>query len=155
MGKRGWTESSPASSANVTSLSARRIATFNRCHTGATRQLCSIPHWPSPRPGAESPGRQPVPDGQHPRQPRLRLPPPRRYQQATTNYLQALALFRTLDARQQCADTLTHLGDTHYTAGSPAAARDAWQQALALLTDLRQPGAAHLRTKLQSLTVST
>jgi hypothetical protein len=45
---------------------------------------------------------------------------------------------------------LDHLGDTHAAAGDPGAARAAWQQALAILTELDHPDAERLRGKLQA-----
>jgi|GEM_PF-4772242 hypothetical protein len=47
-------------------------------------------------------------------------------------------------------DTLTSLGDTRRTAGEPAQAREAWQQALAILEDLRHPDADRVRAELAS-----
>jgi hypothetical protein len=46
------------------------------------------------------------------------------------------------------AEMLTHVGDAHQAAGEPHAARDAWQQALVILDDLNDPGAAQVRTRL-------
>jgi len=42
-------------------------------------------------------------------------------------------------------------GDTYFDAGNPQAARDAWQQALAILDDLEHPEADQLRAKLATV----
>ena len=46
---------------------------------------------------------------------------------------------------------LTHLGETHETAGRPGAARDAWQQALQILEDIDHHNAEQLRNKLAAM----
>ena len=46
------------------------------------------------------------------------------------------------------AGTLTHLGDTRYAAGDLPQARQAWQQALAILEDIQHPGTEQVRAKL-------
>lgn len=43
--------------------------------------------------------------------------------------------YRESGARLAEAETLTRLGDTRHTAGEPARAREAWQQALASTDD--------------------
>ena len=53
--------------------------------------------------------------------------------------------------RYEQARTTVCLGDAHATAGNPAAARDAWQHALAVFDDLHHPDAAPVRAKLHSL----
>jgi tetratricopeptide (TPR) repeat protein len=60
----------------------------------------------------------------------------------------ALGLFRELGDRFYEAEVLAHLGDAYHVAGHPGQARDAWQQALAILDDLHHPDAGHLRAKL-------
>ncbi|MFD9701995.1 tetratricopeptide repeat protein [Lentzea sp. NPDC059081] len=71
---------------------------------------------------------------------------------AVTCYQRALDGFRDTGAREDEAITLTRLGHTHYAAGDPGAAQHVWQRALRLLTDLGHPDAAHVRTRLASLT---
>jgi DNA-binding SARP family transcriptional activator/tetratricopeptide (TPR) repeat protein len=73
------------------------------------------------------------------------------YPQATRSYLRAISFFRDLGARYQCAKSLGHLGDAHLDAGATEAARDAWQQALAILCDLNHPDADQPRRKLRQL----
>src|SRR5262249_37814425 len=68
--------------------------------------------------------------------------------QAIACYQHALRLLRDLGDRYHEATTLTHLGDTHHTAGNPDAARDAWQQALTILDQLDHPHADTVRAKL-------
>jgi predicted TPR repeat methyltransferase len=48
------------------------------------------------------------------------------------------------------ADTLTHLGDTHYAAGEIPEASDAWQQALDILHYLHHPDADKICVRLAS-----
>jgi tetratricopeptide (TPR) repeat protein/transcriptional regulator with XRE-family HTH domain len=66
-------------------------------------------------------------------------------------YRRALRLFQKLGDRHQQADTLARLGDTYRAARQPHHARDAWQQALDILTDLHHPSVADIRTRLASL----
>jgi hypothetical protein len=49
------------------------------------------------------------------------------------------------------AGELREILDTHRAAGDTYAARDAWQHALDILTDLQHPDAEQLRTKLAAL----
>jgi tetratricopeptide (TPR) repeat protein len=63
-------------------------------------------------------------------------------------YIRAAGLFRQVGSRFDLADTLNSLGDTYHAAGEAAAARDAWQQALAILDDLHHLDAAGIRAKL-------
>jgi tetratricopeptide (TPR) repeat protein/transcriptional regulator with XRE-family HTH domain len=69
--------------------------------------------------------------------------------QAITCYSHALSLYHELGNRYLQARTLARLGDTYYTAGQPQAARDARQQALAILDNLRHPDATQVRTTLR------
>jgi predicted negative regulator of RcsB-dependent stress response len=46
---------------------------------------------------------------------------------------------------------LTRLGDAHQALGDRAAAREAWQQALAVLDELHDPGAAQVESRLDEL----
>ena len=43
------------------------------------------------------------------------------------------------------------IGDTRLAAGQPDEARAAWEEALAILDDLRHPGAGQVRAKLAGL----
>lgn len=65
-------------------------------------------------------------------------------------YIRALSLFREVGDRFSEAETLTNLGDTRHAAGELAQARQAWQQALAILNDLHHPKASQVRAKLAS-----
>jgi hypothetical protein len=47
------------------------------------------------------------------------------------------------------AVALTHLGGTHYAVGELGQAREAWQQALAILEDLQHPDAGQVRQARQ------
>jgi tetratricopeptide (TPR) repeat protein/transcriptional regulator with XRE-family HTH domain len=74
------------------------------------------------------------------------------------NYLEAVAcheksvsLLREVGDRYYESDALTHLGDSHLAAGAPEAARDAWLQALEILTDLDHPDADRVRERLSAL----
>jgi tetratricopeptide (TPR) repeat protein len=60
----------------------------------------------------------------------------------------AAALFRDLGGRALLATVLTQLGDHLDAAGQPEEARQAWQEALAILDDLRHPAAGEMRAKL-------
>ena len=55
-----------------------------------------------------------------------------------------------LSARVDEADALTRLGDTRHAADELAQARQAWQQALAILEDLQHRDADQVRAKLAS-----
>jgi tetratricopeptide (TPR) repeat protein len=72
-----------------------------------------------------------------------------RYGEAATCYQNALAIFREQGYRFYQADTLTHLGDTHHAAGDRHQARQAWEQALDILDDLRHSDADQVRAKLR------
>jgi DNA-binding SARP family transcriptional activator len=61
----------------------------------------------------------------------------------------AVSLFREIGNRFELAATLSNLGDARDAAGQPAAARDAWRQALTILDDLHHPDAAHIHAKLR------
>jgi tetratricopeptide (TPR) repeat protein len=74
------------------------------------------------------------------------------------NYLEAVAcheksvsLLREVGDRYYESDALTHLGDSHLAADAPEAARDAWLQALEILTDLDHPDADRVRERLRAL----
>jgi tetratricopeptide (TPR) repeat protein len=70
--------------------------------------------------------------------------------EAAACYQRALSLFRESGARFDEAATLTRLGDARHAAGEQVQARQAWQQALAILEDLQHPHAAQARAKLAS-----
>lgn len=63
-------------------------------------------------------------------------------------YRRSQELFHRQGDRRLEATILSHLGDAHQAAGVPAAAREAWRQALQIFTDLDHPDAAELRAKL-------
>ena len=63
-------------------------------------------------------------------------------------YESALSLFREVGDRYHQADTLTHLGDAYSDSHEPQRARDAWEEALRLLSELSHPDASKLRTRL-------
>jgi DNA-binding SARP family transcriptional activator len=71
--------------------------------------------------------------------------------EAAACYGRALSIFRAVGDRWGEADTLTNLGDVRRAADEPLAARDAWQQALAILDDLQHPHADKIRAKLASM----
>jgi len=60
-------------------------------------------------------------------------------------------MFRTLGDRWGEADTLTNLGDIRRAVGELLQAREAWQQALAILDDLKHPDAAEVRARLADM----
>ncbi|MER5195651.1 tetratricopeptide repeat protein [Streptomyces sp. NPDC002755] len=71
------------------------------------------------------------------------------YEEAVTAFHQALALYRRQgDLPWFVAGALTHLGDTHLSAGAPDAARAAWTEALTIMDDLGHTDAESLRTRL-------
>jgi DNA-binding SARP family transcriptional activator/Tfp pilus assembly protein PilF len=72
------------------------------------------------------------------------------HSEAIAYYRQAIDLRRALGDRYYEADVLTNLGDTHQAAGDLQSARDAWQRALAILTDLHHPDADALRARLDA-----
>jgi len=71
------------------------------------------------------------------------------YGDAIASFREALRVYQGVGEVSHQAVTLDHLGDTCLAAADPAAARDAWKQALAILEDLRHPAADHLRAKLR------
>ena len=70
---------------------------------------------------------------------------------AAAYYQQAQCLAEAVGALAPCAGALTGLGDARHALGDTPAARDAWQRALAILDDLKHPGAEHVRTKINNL----
>jgi tetratricopeptide (TPR) repeat protein len=71
-----------------------------------------------------------------------------RYDDAVTSYRRALELFQRTGDQHNKATCLGQLGDTHHDAGAPAAAREAWAQALTIADQLALPDTDPLRTKL-------
>ena len=66
-------------------------------------------------------------------------------------YRRALGLLLQVSDRSEQAGVLTRLGDAHRALGDRAAAREAWQQALAVLDDLHDPDAAEVESRLDDL----
>ena len=75
------------------------------------------------------------------------------YQQAITCYQHAIDIFGRLGNQCFTADSIAKLGNAQDAAGDRDAARRNWQQALAILDDLRHPGAEEIRTRLAALTI--
>jgi DNA-binding SARP family transcriptional activator/tetratricopeptide (TPR) repeat protein len=73
------------------------------------------------------------------------------HEQAITCYQRAETLSRELADLPLEATILTHRGEAHQAAADPGAAREAWQQALDILTDLNHHDADDLRDKLVNL----
>jgi tetratricopeptide (TPR) repeat protein len=73
------------------------------------------------------------------------------HSQAISCYRRALDLFRDLCDRSNQAEILTHIGDAQRAARDLRGARDAWQEALAILNDLDHPDASQLRDRLRDL----
>src|SRR5215831_6378380 len=71
--------------------------------------------------------------------------------QAAACYRRAVDLFAELGSRYKRAVSLGNAGDAHYAAGDLLAARDAWQESLTIVDELRLPGADQLRAKLRAL----
>ncbi|HEX8631732.1 MAG TPA: tetratricopeptide repeat protein [Catenuloplanes sp.] len=74
------------------------------------------------------------------------------HREAVTCYRRALDMLGEIGDRHFQAETLHHLGDTYRAMDDRAAARDAWQQALVIFTELRRPEAVEVRAKLNRLT---
>ena len=72
------------------------------------------------------------------------------YQLATTSYRRAVGLFRETSAFYESAQSLTRLGDIQAAASNAEAARDTWQEALAILDNLAHPEASQIRSKLRA-----
>lgn len=71
-----------------------------------------------------------------------------RHQEAVSSFRRALELTRDLGDLYHQAATLTHLGDTHRAAGDPGAARQVWQESLAILHELGHPDVEQVKSKL-------
>jgi tetratricopeptide (TPR) repeat protein len=74
-----------------------------------------------------------------------------RHAEAIDCYTRALGMYRRFGDRWSAVTALDHLGDTMQADGNPQAAREAWDQALTVLDDLRHARAAEIRNKLSSL----
>jgi tetratricopeptide (TPR) repeat protein len=74
--------------------------------------------------------------------------------EAVACYGRAIDLLREVGERHLEALSLTSLGDIQYRAGNGRAARDAWQEALGIIDDLRLPEADPLRVKLATAEAS-
>jgi hypothetical protein len=59
-------------------------------------------------------------------------------------------MFGDLGHRYEEAFTLTHLGDTHHSAGHAVSARAAWLRALDILTELGHPDAEAVKAKVMN-----
>ena len=68
---------------------------------------------------------------------------------ATQSYRRAVGLFRETGASYESAQSLTRLGDIQAAASNTEAARDTWQEALAILGSLAHPEASQIRSKLR------
>jgi tetratricopeptide (TPR) repeat protein len=73
------------------------------------------------------------------------------YPQAMDCHRRAITLCRQLGKRADEAAALTGLGDSALAAGSPGAAREAWDEALAILDELRLPLASPVHDRLTRL----
>jgi DNA-binding SARP family transcriptional activator len=73
------------------------------------------------------------------------------HEQALSCHRRAVALWRGLGNRADEAVTLASLGDGALAAGKPAQAREAWENAVAILTELGLPAASSVCRKLASL----
>ncbi|GIM90681.1 hypothetical protein Ato02nite_024740 [Paractinoplanes toevensis] len=73
--------------------------------------------------------------------------------EAAACYRRAAAAFRDEHDQQYQAIVLSHLGDAEEAAGRHRAARDAWRNSLAILTELDHPDADEVRTKLTARAV--
>ena len=73
------------------------------------------------------------------------------HEQALSCHRRAVALWRGLGNRADEAVTLVSLGDSALAAGKPAQAREAWESAVTVLTELGLPAASSVRRKLASL----
>jgi tetratricopeptide (TPR) repeat protein len=71
------------------------------------------------------------------------------FSEAIACYQRALSIFREFGERFHEAEALTHIGDTRQAVGDPRA-REAWEQGLAILDDLRHPDAHVVRAKIDS-----
>jgi tetratricopeptide (TPR) repeat protein len=68
--------------------------------------------------------------------------------QAVEYYRQCLQMGREVDDLMTQGTALARIGDVHWDAGERVAARQAWQEALAVLGDVNPPDSEQLRAKL-------
>lgn len=76
------------------------------------------------------------------------------HHQAISCYHLALGIYQDLGdgyGQDIQADLFRHLGEAQLAAGDPGSARDAWQQALAILDRLHHPDAGQLHARLRDL----
>jgi DNA-binding SARP family transcriptional activator/tetratricopeptide (TPR) repeat protein len=73
------------------------------------------------------------------------------YRQAIDCHLRAIALGQEIGSRASEAEVLTRLGDSAHAAGDPVAARQAWDNALVILDELRLPQASSVRERMGRL----
>ncbi len=71
--------------------------------------------------------------------------------EALAHYTASLSVRRAAGHHLHQARELTEIGETHLTLGDIAAARDAWEQALLILDELRHRDATDLRARLRRL----
>ena len=71
-----------------------------------------------------------------------------RHDQALDFDRRSVSVFRDLGDQHLLAEALTQLGDHLQDSGSPQEARAAWQEALAILDDLRHSAAGQVRARL-------
>jgi tetratricopeptide (TPR) repeat protein/transcriptional regulator with XRE-family HTH domain len=72
------------------------------------------------------------------------------HDEAIASYQEALRVYQNVGEARFQATTFDHLGDVYLARGDQTAARDAWKRALAILDDLRHPGAKQLRARLHT-----
>ena len=72
-----------------------------------------------------------------------------RHEEAIKGLQRCLVLRQEAGDRYGEAETLVHLGDAHHGASDVAAAREEWQRALAILSELDHPGVEQIRARLQ------
>lgn len=72
-------------------------------------------------------------------------------QKAVRHYQQALAICREIGDPTGQATTLTSLGDGQLAGGQPGAARQSWEQALAMLRDVLNADTQPIEARLAQL----
>jgi tetratricopeptide (TPR) repeat protein len=73
------------------------------------------------------------------------------YAEAVSCFHRALELWRTVGDRYYEADTYHHLGDTHAATGELGSARESWQRAVEILSDMKHTDFDKLHAKLDGL----
>jgi DNA-binding SARP family transcriptional activator len=73
------------------------------------------------------------------------------FTEAVACFQRALRICRENGNRSNEADALIHLGDSYQAANDLPLARDAWQQALAILDEVQHPDAAQVRAKVAGI----